>query len=72
MAVFQLVQLFFLHIFGSLSPKIIVVLADNHYLGRFKAKICLNNAIVLEFGKDPHFYERKTFLKVHFLDKNPA
>ena len=26
----------FLHIFGSLSPKIIVVLAENQYLGRFK------------------------------------
>ena len=60
----------FLHIFGSLSPKIIVVLAENQYIGRFKAiqvskfakfpilrknaKICLTYAIVLKFGQDHH------------------
>ena len=39
----------FLHIFGSLSLKIIVVLAEYQYLGRFKAlkilKICQINYI---------------------------
>ena len=54
-----------LYIFGSLSPKIIVVLAENRYLGRFKAlkififtkfpilrenaKICCSDAILLKF-----------------------
>ena len=66
----------FLHIFGSLNPKIIVVLAENQYHGLFKAikiskfaqfpllrknaKICLTYAIVLKFAQDHHHNDKRS------------